>query len=187
MRRITTRIRKDREQLWPCSVYSSPLLPPFLSLFRFLRIPPFKTGSLTHSAAKFYTTSEFICSHFLRGSREIPMTIFPQSNCTKQYCTRMTTNECSHSVKYFSTATDSSPSPPPPLSLSLPPSLLSPLSPPLSPSLPSSLTTMAVLEDRMDCFEKLEKIGEGTYGVVYKGRVRDTGKTVALKKIRLDT
>jgi serine/threonine protein kinase len=46
---------------------------------------------------------------------------------------------------------------------------------------------MAVLEDRMDCFEKLEKIGEGTYGVVYKGRVRDTGKTVALKKIRLDT
>ena len=64
VRRITTRIRKDREQLWPCSVYSSPLLPPFLSLFRFLRIPPFKTGSLTHSAAKFYTTSEFICSHF---------------------------------------------------------------------------------------------------------------------------
>lgn len=49
------------------------------------------------------------------------------------------------------------------------------------------ITTMAVLEDRMDCFEKLEKIGEGTYGVVYKGRVRDTGKTVALKKIRLDT
>ncbi len=39
----------------------------------------------------------------------------------------------------------------------------------------------------MDAFERLEKIGEGTYGVVYKARVRETGKVVALKKIRLDT
>ena len=46
---------------------------------------------------------------------------------------------------------------------------------------------MAVLEDKMDGFERLEKIGEGTYGVVYKARVRETGRTVALKKIRLDT
>ena len=79
-------------------------------------------------------------------------------------------------------------------SLPLPPSLSPSLSLSPLPSLPPSLststqlkTTMAVLEDRMDCFEKLEKIGEGTYGVVYKSRVRDTGKTVALKKIRLDT
>ncbi len=46
---------------------------------------------------------------------------------------------------------------------------------------------MAALEDKMDKFERLEKIGEGTYGVVYKAKVKDTGFNVALKKIRLDT
>ena len=35
-------------------------------------------------------------------------------------------------------------------------------------------------------YQKLEKIGEGTYGVVYKARDRTTGDIVALKKIRLD-
>ena len=45
----------------------------------------------------------------------------------------------------------------------------------------------AGLEDRMDAFERLEKIGEGTYGVVYKAKVKGSGRTVALKKIRLDT
>ena len=45
----------------------------------------------------------------------------------------------------------------------------------------------AGLEDRMDTFERLEKIGEGTYGVVYKAKVKSSGQTVALKKIRLDT
>ena len=39
----------------------------------------------------------------------------------------------------------------------------------------------------MNNFEKIEKIGEGTYGVVYKARDLTTGLTVALKKIRLDT
>lgn len=34
---------------------------------------------------------------------------------------------------------------------------------------------------------KIEKIGEGTYGVVYKGRHKVTNKTVALKKIRLES
>ncbi|RRT67275.1 hypothetical protein B296_00032855 [Ensete ventricosum] len=37
----------------------------------------------------------------------------------------------------------------------------------------------------MDAFEKLEKVGEGTYGKVYKARERATGKIVALKKTRL--
>jgi cyclin-dependent kinase 2 len=51
-----------------------------------------------------------------------------------------------------------------------------------------SRETMASgLEDRMDSFERLEKIGEGTYGVVYKAKVKGSGRTVALKKIRLDS
>ena len=39
----------------------------------------------------------------------------------------------------------------------------------------------------MDNYEKLEKVGEGTYGVVYKARDVQTGQIVALKKIRLET
>mmetsp|Transcript_25821 Transcript_25821/g.83614 ORF Transcript_25821/g.83614 Transcript_25821/m.83614 type:complete len:317 (+) Transcript_25821:1451-2401(+) len=38
----------------------------------------------------------------------------------------------------------------------------------------------------MDRYQRLHKIGEGTYGVVYKARDKMTGETVALKKIRLD-
>lgn len=36
----------------------------------------------------------------------------------------------------------------------------------------------------MDDFVKVEKIGEGTYGVVYKGKNKKTGQVVAMKKIR---
>nr|ADD24502.1 Cell division protein kinase 3 [Lepeophtheirus salmonis] len=39
----------------------------------------------------------------------------------------------------------------------------------------------------MDCFQKIEKIGEGTYGVVYKAKDKVTNQFVALKKIRLET
>ncbi|XP_039715439.1 cyclin-dependent kinase 3 isoform X8 [Pteropus medius] len=39
----------------------------------------------------------------------------------------------------------------------------------------------------MDAFQKVEKIGEGTYGVVYKAKNTETGQLVALKKIRLDS
>jgi cyclin-dependent kinase 2 len=35
-------------------------------------------------------------------------------------------------------------------------------------------------------YQKLEKIGEGTYGVVYKARDRKNGEQIALKKIRLE-
>ncbi|KZW02932.1 Pkinase-domain-containing protein [Exidia glandulosa HHB12029] len=38
----------------------------------------------------------------------------------------------------------------------------------------------------MDNYAKLEKVGEGTYGVVYKARDVRTGEIVALKKIRLE-
>lgn len=38
----------------------------------------------------------------------------------------------------------------------------------------------------MDRYQRLEKIGEGTYGVVYKARDRETNGTIALKKIRLE-
>ncbi|XP_012872503.1 PREDICTED: cyclin-dependent kinase 1 [Dipodomys ordii] len=39
----------------------------------------------------------------------------------------------------------------------------------------------------MEDYIKIEKIGEGTYGVVYKGRHKTTGQIVAMKKIRLES
>lgn len=36
-------------------------------------------------------------------------------------------------------------------------------------------------------FQQLEKLGEGTYATVYKGRNRETGQLVALKEINLDS
>ena len=38
----------------------------------------------------------------------------------------------------------------------------------------------------MEAYQKLEKIGEGTYGVVYKAKNRETDAIIALKKIRLE-
>lgn len=35
-------------------------------------------------------------------------------------------------------------------------------------------------------FDRLEKIGEGTYGVVYRGLWKDTNRVIAIKKIRLE-
>lgn len=39
---------------------------------------------------------------------------------------------------------------------------------------------------RMDRYQKIEKLGEGTYGIVYKAQNKKTGEIVALKRIRLD-
>jgi len=39
----------------------------------------------------------------------------------------------------------------------------------------------------MEDYIKIEKIGEGTYGVVYKGKHKKTNRIVALKKIRLES
>ncbi|XP_049514542.1 cyclin-dependent kinase 1 isoform X1 [Dermacentor silvarum] len=39
----------------------------------------------------------------------------------------------------------------------------------------------------MENYVKVEKIGEGTYGIVYKGKDKRDGKIVALKKIRLES
>jgi serine/threonine protein kinase len=38
----------------------------------------------------------------------------------------------------------------------------------------------------MDNFERLESIGEGTYGVVYRARDRNSKEIVAIKKIKLE-
>ncbi len=41
-------------------------------------------------------------------------------------------------------------------------------------------------EDRLAHYTILKKIGEGTYGIVYKARNNQTGELVALKSIRLE-
>ena len=43
------------------------------------------------------------------------------------------------------------------------------------------------MKGRIDKYEKMERIGEGTYGVVYKARDLDSGQIYALKKIRLES
>jgi cyclin-dependent kinase len=36
----------------------------------------------------------------------------------------------------------------------------------------------------MERYQKLDKVGEGTYGIVYKAKDKVTGDILALKKIR---
>ncbi len=39
----------------------------------------------------------------------------------------------------------------------------------------------------MDRYEKQRRVGEGTYGIVYKAKDRVSGDIVALKRIRLES
>ena len=40
---------------------------------------------------------------------------------------------------------------------------------------------------KVEDYLKIEKIGEGTYGVVFKGKHKKTNEIVAMKKIRLES
>ncbi|VDM77972.1 unnamed protein product, partial [Strongylus vulgaris] len=42
------------------------------------------------------------------------------------------------------------------------------------------------VRDSIDDYVKLDKVGEGTYGVVYKAEHKETHQLVAIKKIRLE-
>lgn len=46
--------------------------------------------------------------------------------------------------------------------------------------------TVNAMQTQLQNFDQAEKIGEGTYGIVYKARCNKTGEDVALKKIRLE-
>jgi len=45
----------------------------------------------------------------------------------------------------------------------------------------------AISRKKIDKYRKIEKIGEGTYGLVYKAKNQKTGEIVAMKKIRLES
>ncbi|CAO1597665.1 negative regulator of the PHO system [Xanthoria calcicola] len=52
----------------------------------------------------------------------------------------------------------------------------------------TSPTPKAIMDKRHpSSFQQLEKLGEGTYATVFKGRNRQTGELVALKEIHLDS
>ena len=49
---------------------------------------------------------------------------------------------------------------------------------------PAGVTTKPTF--KMQKYEKLEKIGEGTYGTVFKAKHKESSEIVALKRVRLD-
>lgn len=48
------------------------------------------------------------------------------------------------------------------------------------------MSSVASPRSQLERYEKIQKIGEGTYGVVYKARDKVDGSLIALKKIRLE-
>ena len=46
---------------------------------------------------------------------------------------------------------------------------------------------MVMKNSKMDRYEKLDKLGEGTYGTVYKAKDKETKDFFALKKISLES
>jgi serine/threonine protein kinase len=50
-----------------------------------------------------------------------------------------------------------------------------------------NLRSSKMIKSKIDKYEKLGMIGEGTYGVVYKAKDTETGEIYALKKIRLES
>ncbi len=50
----------------------------------------------------------------------------------------------------------------------------------------NSITNKRPICRSIEAFEKLEQIGEGTYGQVYRARDKTTNQLVALKKVRMD-
>ena len=45
---------------------------------------------------------------------------------------------------------------------------------------------MDPMKNNVERYQKIEKLGEGTYGVVYKAKDKVTNEIIALKKIRLE-
>jgi cyclin-dependent kinase 2 len=48
------------------------------------------------------------------------------------------------------------------------------------------LDNIDLYNNEVERYQRTEKIGEGTYGVVYKARDKITNEMIALKKIRLE-
>jgi cyclin-dependent kinase len=44
-----------------------------------------------------------------------------------------------------------------------------------------------MMKSKIDKYEKIAQVGEGTYGVVHKARDVDTGEIYALKVIKLES
>jgi serine/threonine protein kinase len=64
-----------------------------------------------------------------------------------------------------------------------------PLSGPYGPPITTNMTRSQPQKNRRkmdDRYERIDRIGEGAYGVVFKARNRDTQQVVAMKKIRFD-